>query len=509
MSLQAAMQSATAGLQLVAQQASVASRNVTNAGTPDYTAKRATVESLPGGMVRIGDTTRQVDAFLRAEARNVRGQSAHAEVRERAIVPLVALHGAPGSEDSLGGMVAALRDELTGLRARPGDAIEQRDVLRAAGDLSGRLNELAGGVGRARQSAQDELGRQVDEANNLVRQIARLDNELQSSRAGGSVDPYTLDRRDAAIQQLSEFLEVTPTAGPRDQITLILRGGYTLPLDPEKGPFSINSATVTPESFYRPATDTRPAGKLPPLMLGDLDITSSTRNGKLGALLDLRDTTLPRMQAELDVLASTLATRFDAQGLRLYVDGANPTAGPPDAAGGYSGAVVGFAGRIALSPTVIAEPRLLRDGTHDATATTFEPNPPTGPAGFTGLLDNLLNHAFGPAAGPSGAPHPTVPTRNLGPGGDLVASFNPPARLADHAAAMTGAHAGMAADATAQSTESSASGNRINLLLQQREGVDVDREMADLLQLQNAYAANARVLAAVQEMWDALLRSAR
>jgi flagellar hook-associated protein 1 FlgK len=47
------------------------------------------------------------------------------------------------------------------------------------------------------------------------------------------------------------------------------------------------------------------------------------------------------------------------------------------------------------------------------------------------------------------------------------------------------------------------------LLLQQREGVDVDREMADLLQLQNAYAANARVLAAVQEMWDALLRSAR
>jgi flagellar hook-associated protein 1 FlgK len=102
-----------------------------------------------------------------------------------------------------------------------------------------------------------------------------------------------------------------------------------------------------------------------------------------------------------------------------------------------------------------------------------------------------------------------VPTRNLGPGGDLVASFNPPARLADHAAAMTGAHAGMAADATAQSTESSASGNRINLLLQQREGVDVDREMADLLQLQNAYAANARVLAAVQEMWDALLRSAR
>ena len=511
MSLQGALQSATAGLQLVAQQASVASRNVSNAGTPDYTVKRVKVETLAGGTVRAGDTTRQVDAALRAEARGVRGQTAYAEVRERALTPLVALNGAPGSGDSIGELVAALRDQLTGLRARPADVTEQRNALGAAGALSERLNEFAGGVTRARQSAQDELVRQVDEANRLVQQIARLDNQFQSSRANGSVDIYALDQRDATIQQLSELIEVTPTFGPRDQVTLIMRGGYTLPLDPEKGPFSINAATVTPESFYRPATGTSPAGTLPPLMLGDIDITNSTRSGKLGALIELRDSTLPRMQAELDVLASTLATRFNAQGLRLYVDGANPDAGPPDvtASTGYSGAVVGFAGRIALSPAVSAEPRLLRDGTNNATATNLTPNPASGPAGFTALLDNLLDYAFGAVSGPSGTAQPAPPSRNLGPGRDLTSSFIPPARLADQAAALTGAQATMAAEATTELNESSASRTRINLLLQQREGVDVDKEMADLLQLQNAYAANARVLAAVQEMWDALLRSAR
>jgi flagellar hook-associated protein 1 FlgK len=511
MSLQGAIRTATEGLQIVARQAAVASRNVTNAATPDYTVKRVAVESLPEGGVRIGDTTRQVDAFLRAEARSVRGQSAHAEVRERAVVPLVALNGSPGSADSIGELMAALRDELTGLRARPADVTEQGNTLRAAGNLAERLNELAWGVARARQSAQDELARQVAAANGLVQQIARLDDEIQSTRASGSPDAYALDRRDAAIQQLSELLEVTPTPGARDQVTLILRGGHTLPLDPEKAPFSIAAATVTPDSFYRPPTDTLPAGTLPPLMLGEIDITSVTRNGKLGALIELRDSTLPRMQAELDVLASTLATRFDAQGLRLFADGANPTAGPPNvtASTGYSGAVVGFAARITLSSAVIAEPRLLRDGTHNATATGFVPNTASGPSGFTALLDNLLNYTFGAAAGPSGAPHPTLPARNLGPAGDLVSSFNPPARLTDHAAAMTGAHAIMAGEATTRLTEASASRTRIDLLLQQREGVDVDREMADLLQLQNAYAANARILAAVQEMWDALLRSAR
>lgn len=506
MGLQGALLTATDGLRLVSQQAAVVSRNVSNAGTPDYTVKRLTVEALAEGGVRIGETTRQVDISLRAEARIVRGQSAHAEVRERTLSPLVALNGSPGSADSTSDLVTALRDGLTGLRARPSDVSDQRNALRAAGDLSTRLNELAAAVGRARQSAQDDLARQVDEANRLTQQIARLDEESKATRAGGSADSYTLDRRDAAIQQLSELLDVTPIPGARDQVTLILRGGYTLPLKPDEAPFSIASAPVTPGAYYGP-----PGGTLPALMLGEIDITSLTRNGRMGALLELRDATLPRMQAELDILASTLATRFDAQGLRLYTDGPSSTAAPPNVAtsAGYSGAVIGFAGRIAVSSAVSSEIRLLRDGTHAAPATGFVPNPAGGPSGFTTLLDNLLNYAFGAAAGPAGTVHPSSPTANLGPGGNLASSFNPPIRLADHAAAMTGSHAVAASEAISRLTEATASRTRIDSLLQQREGVDVDQEMAGLLQLQNAYAANARVLATVQEMWDALLRAAR
>ena len=37
-------------------------------------------------------------------------------------------------------------------------------------------------------------------------------------------------------------------------------------------------------------------------------------------------------------------------------------------------------------------------------------------------------------------------------------------------------------------------------------GVNIDQEMANLLNLQNAYAANARVLSAVKEMLDQLMQ---
>jgi flagellar hook-associated protein 1 FlgK len=46
--------------------------------------------------------------------------------------------------------------------------------------------------------------------------------------------------------------------------------------------------------------------------------------------------------------------------------------------------------------------------------------------------------------------------------------------------------------------------------LQQRfndgSSVNIDQEMANLLTLQNAYAANARVLSSVKEMFDTLLK---
>ena len=38
-------------------------------------------------------------------------------------------------------------------------------------------------------------------------------------------------------------------------------------------------------------------------------------------------------------------------------------------------------------------------------------------------------------------------------------------------------------------------------------GVNVDEEMAHLMALQNAYAANARVMSVVKDMYDALMRA--
>jgi flagellar hook-associated protein 1 FlgK len=231
-----------------------------------------------------------------------------------------------------------------------------------------------------------------------------------------------------------------------------------------------------------------------------VDVTASLSGGRIGEALQLRDKTLPLMQAELDLTAATLAHRLDEQGLRLFTDAGGA---PPDpTVAGYGGAVIGFAGRIAVNPAVAAAPRLLRDGTQAAAG--FVPNPAGGPSGFTPLLDAVLQRSFGdgPAAGVN---HAGIPAGGLGPGGNLASNFSPPLRITDYAMAASAAQSGAAAAAETRMSDAAQTRTQLDALVQKREGVDVDAQMASLVQLQNAYAANARVMSTAQSMWDALL----
>jgi flagellar hook-associated protein 1 FlgK len=307
--------------------------------------------------------------------------------------------------------------------------------------------------------------------------------------AAGRTGGEALDRRDAAIARLSEMLDVTPVAGDRGGVKLILRGGALLSLDPDASPLALDGTTVGPGPMV-----------LPGLTLNGAPLSSVLRGGRIGAGLDLRDNTLVRMAAEVDTLAATVATRLGEQGLTLFTE---PGGGLPPAPG--SAAAAGFATRISVSPEVQSDPRNLRDGTTDVPA--FPPNP-DGRSGYTALLDRVLGFAFGDRRD-AGTDHPPIAGSHAGPLGPLNSTFAPPRRIADFAAALSAAQASEIGATNARAEEASAVSARLAGLVQSREGVDIDAEMSAMVALQNAYAANARVMTAVQGMWDALLGTVR
>jgi flagellar hook-associated protein 1 FlgK len=505
MSLDLALGIARSGLAAVQRGLAQNAQNVANADTQGYTRKAVGQSSLvadgqPMGL-RTAEARRDVDAALLARLDASRAAAAGAAAREDLLSGVEAAHGT-AEGGGLADALSELRSGLLALRGAPADAGKQMAALEGARGVAEGLNRLSDAIGAARQQAQDGIVAEVAAANAALREIAGLTLKIKSGGDGALASLE--DQRDLAVARLSESLEVRAVRQPGGDLLLVARGGVVLPLDPDRDVLATTGATAAPGNSFA-------AGTLPGVTLNGLDVTGQLGGGRLGEYVALRDSTLPRYQAEADVLAATVAGRLDALGLRLFTD-ADGTV--PDPALPYAGgAQVDFAGRLRLNPAVEVNPALMRDGTHAVAGsaggpTAFTPNGAGGPAGFTTLLDRVLDHGFGTQAA-AGAPWPAIRTGGLGPDGTLSSPFAAPPGLEAYAARLAAAQTGDRAAATDARTEAEALRGVLEGKFGQRSGVDPDAEMAAMVGLQNAYAANARVLGTVQAMWDSLLAAVR
>jgi flagellar hook-associated protein 1 len=162
--------------------------------------------------------------------------------------------------------------------------------------------------------------------------------------------------------------------------------------------------------------------------------------------------------------------------LPLFTDGPNVYSG---AIASFGSQLTGFAGRISLNASLLANPAAL---------VAYSASAPAGDATRPEFLyRQLTSSAF------DFAPSAALPIYR--------------GTLGDYLSNVTSGQGQAAASASQL-----ADGQQIVVeALQQRmndtSGVNVDEEMAHLLTLQTAYAANARVMTAVQEMIDALLEA--
>jgi flagellar hook-associated protein 1 FlgK len=169
---------------------------------------------------------------------------------------------------------------------------------------------------------------------------------------------------------------------------------------------------------------------------------------------------------------------------------------------------VGFAAAITVNPAVVAQPSLVRDGTQaivgSATgASAFTPNPSNLP-GFSDMINRVLNFTFGTQI-QAGVPQPGPVTTGLGPSGTLTAPFSAPSDLADFATAITASQSADSGNATTAATDAQGTQTSLANNLKAQTGVDVDSQLALMVQLQNAYGANAKIISAVQDMFTSLL----
>ncbi len=167
-------------------------------------------------------------------------------------------------------------------------------------------------------------------------------------------------------------------------------------------------------------------------------------------------------------------------GINLFVDYGNTSF---TNALDNNGQKLGFASRISVNTTISTDNRLL---------VQYTPGTPMGDASRVDqLLSNLDTLRF---AGGTGSVSGSAGSRLAGTVSDLISqSINTIGNIASSSGS----------EAETQEMTLDALGNR----LESEYGVDIDEEMARLMELQNAFAANARVMSVAQELIKDLMSS--
>ena len=510
MSLDLALNNARSGLALVNRQLSQTADNVANAGTAGYTRKvvngSALVAGGQGSGVRGMEVSRQVDSALLVRIDATRASKAATDLRQDVLQGVELAHGDPNNASSLGDLIGTLRTKLVALRDSPAEPLKQSEVVSAAGDAVNRLHSLTNAVTTARQQAQDGLVSNVQTLNQSLADIAALTTQIKANTASGQSVATLEDQRDTAVSALSKLLEVRAVRAHDGGITLIGRGGIVLPLDASGKAFSVDNASVGPDAYYGAG------GTLSGVMLNGVDVTNQLLGGEIGENVALRDKTLPGFQAEIDIAAGQLAQRFDAQGMTLFV-GADGSSLPDLTLDYTDSGLLGFAGSIQVNPAIAADHSLVRDGTRNVAdgengATGFTANPDDGPDSFTTLLDRVLNYTFGRNVA-DGVPQAAFATTGLGPAGNLSSRLSTASTIEDYAGLVTASQTAVRSEAAGLSETSGDLLTTLETSFNDKSGVDIDTEMAAMVTLQNAYAANARILSVAQSMYDSLFSAVR
>jgi flagellar hook-associated protein 1 FlgK len=309
MSLNSTLNTALTGLQVNQNLMRLVSTNIANAGTEGYTRKTAALSAIElndiGSGVQIESINRTVDNYLVKQINLQTSTVSRNDVLNDFYTRLQDMFGSPSDNTSISGLMNSLRTALEQLAADPQQSVNQYTVITAAQGVVNNFKDLSDTIQSFREEVDKQIGIGVDTLNNALVQLDELNNSIVRNNTMGQSVGDLLDKRDKLLQDMAEQIDIKWFEREGGSVYIMTGDNYTLlDNDPHQitftSPTGVSKSTVYPGGFSEIAVaDVSP------------DITTTINDGKLKALIDLRDTLLPGLQDQIDQLATTFANEIN------------------------------------------------------------------------------------------------------------------------------------------------------------------------------------------------------
>lgn len=484
MSLTSALRIAQNSLMNTGIQTTVTSRNISEASNPNYVRRDAVLVSTGNG-ARVVNINRATSDDLLWDSLQALSDSKAQSIVSNGANRLQRLVNGADNSTSAATLLANFEDALQLYGNDSSNTLLAESAVGYAKELSDGLNSSSLAIQEYRAELDQNINSSVGELNNLLDQFKQVNDEIVKGTGSGQDVNNALDQRDTLLKQISEYVSVSVVKRDNNDFVLYTDQGVTLfetvPREVSFQPLSSYSAGITGNTIR---IDGVP-------VIGGVGADSNA-TGTLEAMIQLRDTVTVDMQAQLDEIARSMVTIFaetdtlgggpDLAGLFTYAGGpAIPLAGT---------IATGIAQTIGINPaydpSVGGNPELLRDG--GANGASYVANT-TGEAGFADQLIGFLDRMNAPVA--------------TDPSAGITGSYS----VSEYSESSIGWLESLRSRASAAADGKGALFERLQSSLSSKTGVNMDEEMAILVELEQSYQASARIVQALDEMMQTLLNA--
>ncbi len=443
---------------LLASQASLQTigHNIANVNTPGYTRQRVNISStFPenntlgsfGTGVEVTSIQHIRDLFLGDQYRQESKSLGEWSYKEKVLSQVESLFNEP-NDNTLSDQMNEFWNAWDDFAKDPGSSSTRNQLVSQTKIMTNSFHELTDQVETLRSSIDSDLNNYTNQINSMTSEVARLNHQIQSLEVGGVKANDLRDSRDLVLDKLSSLVDINTNESQSGEMVVYI-GAMSV----------VNGADAIRIESKVVNVDGKPTHKL---MWEGSDFELTNTAGQLKALLDSRDVIIPKYLDKLNTLAATMVEQVNS----IHMQGQTGN-GQTNIA--FFDATKTNAQDIAINPDIVANQLLVTSSASGAES------------------DNTLAYE--------------------------IAKLRDKNVLKNGSVSLNGYYNSIIGSVGVEANEATSFAKNYDLLVQQIEfakesvqGVSLDEEMINMVKFQHAYDAAARVITAMDQALDTVLR---
>ena len=305
----------------------VTGNNIANANTPGYSRQSAQLETEGGQFsgsgffgkgVNVATVTRAHSEFLTREAASSRAVASADAARSDQLKQLEPVFQI--GEAGIGYAAATAFSAFVDVASKPQDASARQVALSRIGDLAARFRGASDQLDSIQSGVTLDIKTAVQSVNTLTHQVADLNRQIANVTGTGHDPNDLLDQRDSAINDLSQFIQVTTVAAGDGSVSVFMNGGQKLVLGGNATDLTAVADAYDPSKVQLGITESGATRAFPP---------GFVTGGSIAGMLRFQNTDIADARNLLGQMAAAITGRLNQQqalGLDL---GQPPGSGQP------------------------------------------------------------------------------------------------------------------------------------------------------------------------------------